>query len=237
MLNPSLRKYVSLYAIALKTFITIISIFLLASCKSKKVSKTNLTIPDKSKIVTVKLLDSLGTVTFAIPNLYDTFFQWTHWSDCGKPCAKEKYRFQMKVFPIIKESGWYWDEPNDSIYRFTIRHTNYFPFYDIKDTSKDMIIMHHNPFKARLSVDPINPPIVFDTIEKINDRYFLIVVMDSINKKTLTHYKKVVGLTTIKGNEIEFHYDLKSKDTTVEVKDFIINSLKYLHTIRLSNGI
>ena len=237
MLYRNFAKPDALYAIAMKTFIPLFGIFLFASCKSKEALTNHSTIPDNSKTVTVKLLDSLGTVTFAIPNRYDTFFQWTHWSDCGKPCAKEKYRFQLKNYPIIKESGWYWDEPTDSVYRFTIRHTNYFPFYDIKDTSKYFIIDHHSPFKGRLSADPINPPIVFDTIEKINDRYFSIVIMDTIDKINLIYYKKVVGLTTIKGNEIEFHYDFKSKDTTVIAKEFIINSLKYLHTIRLSNGL
>jgi len=50
------------------------------------------------------------------------------------------------------------------------------------------------------------------------------------------HNIKVAGLTTIKGNEMEFYYDLKIKDTSIKVKEFINNSLRLMRTIRLSNG-
>jgi hypothetical protein len=39
----------------------------------------------------------------------------------------QKYRVQTKKTPILKESGFYWDEPNDSVDRFTISHNQYLP--------------------------------------------------------------------------------------------------------------
>ena len=226
----------SLCSINMKHYILILSILTFTACKSKKPTEISNEVLSNSKKITIKLIDSLGFVTCSVPNKYDTFFQWTNWSDCGKPCAHEQYRFQLKNYPIAKESGWFWEDPKDSIDRFTILHTSYFPFNDITDTSNKVISMHAFPFKGRLSSNPINPPIIFDTIEKIKDRYFSIIIMDSINKINRIRNTKVAGLTTIKGNEIEFYYDYKTKDTSFKINEFIDNSLRLMRTIRLSNG-
>ena len=219
----------------MKHSISILVILFFATCKEKKAIEAQNEHIDNSKVITTKLIDSLGFITCSVSNRYDTFFQWTNEGDCGKSCDHEEYRFQLKNYPISKETGWFFDDPKDSIDQFTIRHTNYFPFHAMTDTSEKIISIHGFHFKGRLS-NTLNPPIIFDTIEKINDRYFSIIIMDTLNKVNQMHNTKVAGLTTIKGNEIEFYYDLKTKDTAAKVKGFINNSLKLMRTIRLSNG-
>ena len=215
----------------------ILFIILFAACNETKVVNDKDLAPEDSKKTTVKLLDSLGFITCSVPNRYDTLFQWTNEGDCGKSCDHEEYRFQLKSNPISKESGWFYEYPKDSIDQFTIRHNNYFPFHSSTDTSKKRISTHGFHFKGRLSYDLNNPPVIFDTIEKINDRYFSIIIMDTLSEVNHLHYTKVAGLTTIRGNEIEFYYDLKTKDTSVKTSEFIDNSLRLMRTIRLSNGL
>jgi hypothetical protein len=199
--------------------------------KSQKVTMENL--PEKSKTATTTLRDSLGTVSFYIPARFDTSFTWTNYSDCGKPCNHEQYRYQPKTHPIFKESGFYYDIPDILIDQFTIVHSSYFPFHD-GDTS--MNVGRHENFKSRRANDPINGTIVRDTIEKINDRYFSVESMNGYDKEGKNHFAKLAALTTIKSNEIEFHYDIKTKDT-INLKEFYQNSIKLLRTVRMSNGI
>ncbi len=200
----------------------IVAIFL-ASCIDKVQNDTRAIVPDNSKFVTTSLRDSLGEVSFSIPNRYDTSFTWTNHSDCGKPCDHEQYRFQPKSLPIFKETDFYYNIPDISVDQFTIIHSGYFPFHSSMDTSKRSI--GHEPFKSRLASDPHNGQIKFDTIEKINGRYFSIVCMAGFDSTRQKYFAKVAALTTIKGNEIEFHYDTKSKDIINE-KDFFDNSIE-----------
>src|SRR6185369_9976850 len=158
-------------------------------------------LPKNSKSVQVRLIDSLGVITLSIPNRYDTNFSWTHYSDCGKPCNYQKYRFQPTSFLIFKESGFIWKQPKGFVDRLTISHSGYFPFHDGDSTS---IFTGHNHFLEMVKTDPIYPPIIFDTIQKINDRYFSIIAMersDSLQART------VLATTTIKNNYIDFDYE------------------------------
>ena len=76
------------------------------SCRNNpKIGAIQLPTED-SQFVHVKLVDSLGSVELIIPKCYDTSFEWTDYSDCGKLCDKIKYRYQPKYLPISKESGY-----------------------------------------------------------------------------------------------------------------------------------
>lgn len=188
---------------------------------------------ENSKSTTTILRDSLGTLSFYIPVRFDTSFTWTNISDCGKPCNHEQYRYQPNVLPIYKESGFYYEIPDIAIDQFTIIHSGYFPFHE-GDTSKN--IGRHENFKSRLSSTPFNGTIASDTVEKIGDRYFSIVCMNGFDKKKQKHFAKVAALTTIKSNEVEFHYDIRTRDT-VNLKEFNESSIRFIRTIRISNGI
>jgi hypothetical protein len=212
----------------------IIGILLLFSCRDKAKNETATAIPVNSRFVTTTLRDSLGKVSFSIPDRYDTSFSWTNRSDCGKPCDQEQYRFQSKSFPIFKESGFFYDIPNISIDQFTIIHSSYFPFHSRSDTSKRFL--RHEAFIGDLTSNLYNGKVKFDTIEKINDRYFSIVCMAGFDSARQKYFTKLVAVTTIKGNEIEFHYDSSSKEIINE-KDFFDRSKEFARTISIGNGI
>jgi hypothetical protein len=208
-----------------------IALFLLMACKETPIQRVG-ALPASSKTVDVQLIDTLGTVTLSIPVRYDTSFSWIDHSDCGKPCDMQKYRFQPKSLKITKESGWIWlGEPKDSIERLTISHSGYFPFHN-GDTAKNLV--QHNHIKAELVSDPANPPIVFDTIERIGDRYYSIIEME---RSDTVQSKRVLAATTIKGNLIKFQYDLLTKKKDSIETNFIKNSIDLIRTIRVSKGI
>lgn len=201
---------------------------IIAACGNKPKLITN------PRQVTIQLVDSLGKVSFNIPARYDTFVTWTHYSDCGERCDRCKYRWQLKKLPLIKESGWYWtNEPIDSIDRFTIIHSGYMPFYE--GNSQKIRTLHKFAIH-RLNEDVFHSAhVIFDTIERVNDRLFSIAVADSINLTTQMLVKKVSATTTIKSNEITFLFEMvtRKKDTV----NFIADALKCIRTIKLEKGI
>lgn len=210
----------------------IMSLSFFVSCNEISKDRNTYQLPANSKIVTVHLIDSLGIITLSIPIRYDTSFSWIDYSDCGKPCNEQKYRFQPKALRITKESGFLWlGEPADSIDQLTISHTMDFPFHD-GDTAKNLI--RHNHLKEQLISNSQNPPIVFDTIQKINDRYFSIFEME---KSDTLESKQVLAITTIKNNIIKFQYKLlTSKDDSMS-KNFIKSSIGLIKTIRINKGL
>jgi len=205
----------------------------LASCINRSSKDKELPPSDDAKTVTITLRDSLGTVSFSIPTRFDTSFTWTNQSDCGRSCNHEQYRFQPRSLPVFKESGFYYDIPDISIDQFTIVHSGYFPFHYNADTLHNLQLHAH--FIENLSSDPYNGKIVHDTTERIYDRYYSIVCMAGFDTTKQKHFARVAALTTIKGNEIEFDYDLKSQDTIIN-NGFFNSSMRLIRTIRLSNG-
>ncbi len=219
----------------MKTLLSTLSILLFAACNhSSKVDIVQLP-PESSKIVVTKLVDSLGNMTITLPTRYDTSFSWTHYSDCGKPCEKIKYRSQPKTLKITKESGWIWlGEPKDSVERFTIIHSGYFPFHDNDDTS--FISKFHQHQKANVIQNPDTYKIKSDTVEKIGDRYFSIIAIDLYDTAKAQFSKKLLAATSIKSNIIYFDFELLTKEKGSATDEFIDNSKYYLRTVRLSNG-
>ena len=189
---------------------------LYASCKQASAGKGRLVfVPHNAKMRQVKLVDSLGMIFLAVPIRYDTSFSRMDIFDCGLPCDRQEYRWERK----------------DSLERFTISHSEYYPFHD-GDTSKN--VQRHLQLRADLAMDSANPPIVFDTIEKINDRYYSIFEMEWSD--TLRS-KRVLATTTIKGNTIQFQYDLLTKKDDSVSRNFIKNTLDLIRTIQVAKGI
>ena len=122
-------------------------------------------------------------------------------------------------------------EPKDSIDRFTISHSRFTAFHD-GDTS--LILGRHNSLKNQLLSNPENPPIIFDTTQKINDRYYSIMAMGKSNGlKQLT----LIAVTTIMSNEIKFKFELLTAKGDSITNSFIRNSMDALKTIRIEKGI
>jgi hypothetical protein len=219
----------------MKTLLKIILLLIFAACnESKKVDTVHLPL-ENSKTVVIKLVDSLGDVTITLPTRYDTSFSWTHYSDCGKPCNKIKYRSQPKKLRIKKESGWLTlGEPKDSIERFTIIHSGNFPFFENNDTS--FIFNFHQRQKAYIIQDPETYTIKSDTVERIGDRYFSIITIDLFDTTKEQYSKKLLAATSLKSNIICFDFELLTKEKGAITDNFIQNSKYYLRTVRLSNG-
>jgi len=207
-------------------------IIFLGSCNETSVDTGINHLTKDSKSVEVKLIDSLGTIILSVPLRYDTLFTWIDYSDCGKSCNRQKYRFQPKFLRITKETGWIWQrEPIDSVDRFTISHSGYFPFHN-GDSTKSLTL--HNHLKSQLTSDLVNLRIIFDTVQKIGDRYFSIFAMQKLD--TIQSIK-VIAATTIKGNLIRFQYELLTRQNDSIARNFISNSIELIRTIHISKGI
>jgi len=129
----------------------------------------------------VLLADSMGSVEICVPLRYDTSFMWIDESDCGKPCNTYKYRFQPKSLRIRKETGFYYTEPEpDTIDCLTISHSAFFPFH--KGDSSQVIKMH-NPYREKLTAENRDLSFVYDTIRKINGRYFSVFAFRAFLKR------------------------------------------------------
>lgn len=201
------------------------------SCGSGQIKKDAGGPPEKLISVKVHLIDSLGEIRLSMPARFDTSFSWVQLSDCGKPCEQRKYRFQPKALPILKESGWINRiELKDSVENLTISHSGYFPFYN-GDTAKN--IVRHDHIRKELISGFEGIKIVFDTIQKIDDRYYSIFAM----KADTIQLRRVLAVTTIRGNLIRFQYELLTKKNDSSVSKFIKNSIDLLQTIHISNGL
>lgn len=219
----------------MKILLSILSLSLITACNDRSGVDIAPLPPEPSKVFITKLVDSLGTVTVSLPIRYDTSFSWTQYSDCGKPCSNIKYRSQPKRLRITKESGWLWKgELQDSIERFTISHSGYFPFHKNDDTT--FILRFHEAWKGELMQRPDTYRIKSDTIEMIGDRYFTIFVIDLYDTTKAQFSKKLLAATTIKSNIVFFSFELLTKVKSMATDRFIDRSMYCLRTLRLSNG-
>jgi len=208
----------------------ILQIVLLISCRDGQNHVGNSNYFGNVKAFQIQLRDSLGSISFFLPIRYDTNFQWIHFGDCGKPCDLYKYRFQNKLLPVNKEFGSFWKEPEDSVDRFTICHKSYLPIFN-SDTSR--IFSLFRAIKEQIKSNPINPTVIFDTIQKINDRFFSVIIMEKIDT---IQRKKVLAITTVKNNIVRFEYEFVTRKNDSFSKDFIKNSLDLIKSIRVTKG-
>ncbi len=181
----------------------ILSLFIIVACNAPINNKRQ---PASSRAVQIKLVDSLGQISLSVPARYDPFFSWINWSDCGKACAHQEYRYQPKMLAISQESGFiYLGDPIDSVDQFTVIHPSY--LFRNKDRL-GVDSLRYKDLRINILNDPSYPPIVYDTLERIGDRYFSIYVLQ---RSETIHDIRVLAVTNIKGNEIVFRYDLLSK--------------------------
>jgi hypothetical protein len=210
-------------------------ILLLGACHVSEIKK--ITPPEDSKTQVIKLEGNLGVVSLSLPARYDTIFTWIHYSDCGAPCEKRKYRLQPKTLPVYMETGFHYKPLNDSVEQFTIVHNPYIPAADSdKTNNKDFIISFHDHKKFYIIHDPALRTIKSDTIEKIGDRYFSIIVIDKYDTANAAYSKKLLSTTTIKRGTIDFNFELLSKKKDSLTENFIDEAKYYLRTIRIEKS-
>jgi len=209
-------------------YILFVVIGYLFSCINKSEKNDRSLMPDV-KAQTINLVDSLGRIEISLPIRYDTFLKWVDYSDCGKPCNQQKYRFQPKNIPVSQESGFIWKgDLVDAVDRLTISHSQYIPF-EILDTGLDLVRDKHWMGQEMAALP--NFKVNLDTIECIKDRCFSVFAMqidDSI------HTEKVIAITTVRGNRITFDFLLRMKTENSIYKEFVRNSLKFIQTIKFS---
>jgi hypothetical protein len=214
------------------TLLALVVLAIFISCNNRQSAKIKTGVPLNAIKIKLQLEDSLGVIDFFVPVRYDTSISWVDYSDCGKSCDTRKYRFQPKGLRITKERGFIWTgEPKDSIERFTISHSEYFPFHDGVDR-KDSV--RHQLLKHQLIEDLWCPTMVFDTIERINDRYFSVYVLKDSG---VLQSRKVIAVTTIKSNPVKFQFDLLTQKNDSITRDFIKNAIDLIATIRIEKGI
>ncbi len=209
--------------------------FSLISCSQNSGIESDAVILENFHTVELMLVDSLGSLKISAPNRYDTFFSWTHFSDCGRPCDKVKYRFQPKNLKATKESGYIWKgEPKDSIDRLTISHSGWFEFRSSGDFNS--INVTHQALLQELPQDPLTYKLGRDTIEIVGDRYFSIIEVDIYDSSENQYSRRVIGTTTIRANEIRFTYDLLTKQKDSLSDNFFDRVKKSIRSIKFSNG-
>jgi len=214
--------------------ILIFLVLLLAACD---VSENKITRPENSKTQMINLEGGLGVVSLSLPVRYDTTFTWIHYSDCGAPCQKRKYRFQPKLLPVNMENGYFYKTLKDSVEQFTIVHNPYIPIGDSDNTdNRDFITSFHDHKKFEITHNPMLRFIKSDTIEKIGDRYFSIIVIDKYDTASAEFLKKLLSTTTIRRGTIDFNFELLSKKKSLLTEKFIDEAKYYLRTIRIGNS-
>jgi len=196
--------------------------------------------PLNARDTLIILPDSLGSVVVTVPKRYDTFFYWTHFSDCNG-CGKRKYRFQPSSLPIIKESGWIWDGPVDSVERFTIEHSDYTEKrgfnLTIDDSSKHKSAIRAHPMNIEiLKSDPTTDYVIGDTLKQINGSWFSIIFGSKYDSSKKIFSKYVVAISDVRLNEIRFRFELLTKQNDSINKYFIRNSLECLNRLTINEG-
>jgi hypothetical protein len=211
--------------------ILILSLVIFAGCHLSE--NKNIVPPEASKKHIVNLTGGIGTITLSLPARYDTTFTWIHYSDCGAPCEKMKYRFQPKTLPVNMENGYFYKTLRDSVEQFTIVHNPYIPAEDSDKTdNRDFIISFHDHKKFDITHNPRLRIIKSDTIEKIGDRYFSIIVIDKYDTASAVYSRKLLSTTTIKRGTIDFDFELTTRQKDSLTDNFINDAKYYLRTIR-----
>jgi len=213
-------------------------VLLFAACnETSENSTTTPAVPEDSKTNVVTLAGGLGIVSISLPLRYDTTFTWIHYSDCGKLCEKRKYRFQPKILPVYPETGYHYKPLNDSIEQFTIFHNPYIAADDSDQTdNQSFITLFHDHKKFEITHDPALRNIKWDTIEKIGDRYFSIIVIDLYDTAKAQYSKKLLSTTTLKRGTIDFNFDLLTRRKDSLTEKFIDKAKYYVRTIRIGSN-
>ncbi|RAJ08233.1 hypothetical protein LX64_00880 [Chitinophaga skermanii] len=207
-----------------------VTLFMLLICTACRPGVPVKPLPKHAKKVSLKLADSITTLSFYVPETYDTSFSWICESDCWPACAERWYRFQSKALPIFEESGFFWIDTILHKNELTFKHAYLFPVYDA-DTS------YHRYYLDRMK----EKESIFDRTltnrkfitEKINGRYYYIMAAEDtdsiIRKRLLIH-------TQVHGELLELEYKIFSKVKDSATDHFIQNSLELLRTMEVSEA-
>ncbi|MDE3212601.1 MAG: hypothetical protein KGM98_05145 [Bacteroidota bacterium] len=117
--------------------------------------------------------------------------------------------------------------------QFTIVHN---PYISPKDrdnpNNKNFMYQYHDHKKWDVIHDPYLKAVSSDTVEKIGDRYFSIIVIDTYDTATKVYTKRVLSTTTLRSSTIDFDFELLTRRKDSVSTHFIEDAKEYLRTIR-----
>ncbi len=186
--------------------------------------------PEESRNVIISLADSLGTISITLPKRYDTSFNWTHYSDCNT-CHYIKYRVQPKNLPLIKESGWYWREPKDSVERFTITHSIFMPSRQITDS----LNIFFQKERQKEELKRLGQEVLSDTLLRINNTYYSIIRQNFFDTYDTLYKQTLLCGSSIKGNFVNLNFERFSKRPLLN-DSFVKNAEYFLKTISIQKA-
>lgn len=166
----------------MRRLLTIWIVCLILSCDRNSVPN--------STIRVVELKNNLGSLTFALPNSFDTTYKWTNFSD-NRGDATELFRFANKKYALKKESGFFTIGGNyDSLYQVTIVQDKYL---ENRDTN---LRINADYLQHRIQVITENQPDENPDLKiiKINHRDF---VVETSQKKLNSKENRYLSVSTI----------------------------------------
>jgi hypothetical protein len=186
--------------------------------------------PEKHRPTTTLVLkDNRGTIKMDLPPSWDTAFQWTHYSDCGLPCARVRYRFQRKAFPIALEDGWlYLKFPLDSVEQLTIIQEA--EKQVTKDTVAAIRQFRENIRKSFL-MDNHHAHFVIDTIMQVGRH--LIPVVGVFNEINHLQICNINALAILKRDGVIFEFKLLAKEQKKGEEHFLAEVMNVIRSVEL----
>ncbi len=184
------------------------------------------------KKVTVSLREDLADIILYIPDRYDTFIQWNDETDCIS-CGKTLYRFQPKLIPIHKNSGFIDTHLRiDSVEYLTIAHSTSISksttpspdIYSLHSTQKR--IYHSGMYRVNLISE--------DTVIIINQRPYSVFILGYFDSTRSTYHKEIIAETFIKGTLVQFSHQLITTTRDSIYTHFEKNGKKILQSILIS---
>ncbi len=183
------------------------------------------------KMKKLTLQNNLGEVNFDLPTYFDTSFTWLHTTECGDPCADVKYRFQNKHLPVFKETGFSFDPLKDSVCQLTIVHPKVMKPLALADSS--LPAQYLFAMKKEVLAGSVNK-FIYDTVIKRGDKNFAVIgyeVPDSINH---TNIKILRSATAIKGNMLQFNFEMRCKNNDSIAQQFLAQSFGILEHLTIT---
>lgn len=171
------------------------------------------------------LQDSVTKISILTPKYLDTSLCWIH-RTCGIP--NQKNRIQSKKQPIFLENGFYWDDVYDKT-EITFKQ-QYLGNY-LTSMSQKQVKDRHKSDIEEYKNDPLSQNLIFDTILKVNAKYYsLLGYIHSGKKGKKHHFIRTyfnAGKTYVRGEFI-------NTDTNISIKIFERDCIEMIKSLRIN---
>lgn len=203
-------------------------------CNELHTKKYTIKLPANFSVRKVKLADSLGFISIAIPNRYDTFYKFGYNPGCGLAIEKQMYKFQPKSLPSFQESGMIDKTEPEIKDQLIISHNK----YNASDTLSDSVIIYnyHQRRRHDIMMSPYHGTIEKDFLSKTESGFQSTFVMNLDDTARSIVHKEIITAILKKKSIIVFEYLYVSNKNDSIAKDFITNSLVSAQTIMTNNG-